>query len=162
MKFTEAAIYKHFKGKTAVLESVLNYYKSDLEGKMKVIAEDDSNGLEKLSSIMQFQFKHFSDNPAIVMTIFAETSFQYDKVLSETVLRILTKKKQVVEKIIQIGQGDGSIRSDIEATYLASVFMGSIRFTILRWRLNDYNFDLIKEGENMQEANEKLMYCKIG
>ena len=61
--------------------------------------------------------------------------------------RIDSNKKIRVEKIISQGQTDGSIRNDIEPDQLASVFMGSMRFTILQWRLNNYNTDLRKEGD---------------
>ena len=160
MGFTAPALYRHFKGKTEILASVLSYYREGLQKGIKEIIDGDSTGIEKLEKIMNFQFKTFSDNPAIVMVIFAETSFQYEKVLSDVVLKIMTQKKKMIEMIVSIGQKDGSIRKDIDASYLSSFFMGSMRFTILRWRLNDYDFDLINEGVSLWGAANKLLTCK--
>ena len=157
MGFSEPAIYRHFKGKTEILVSVLNYFKEGLQKEIKGIIEANSTGAEKLVRIMEFQFKVFSKKPAIVMVIFAETSFQYDKKLSAVVLQILTQKKKMIEEIILSGQNDGSIRKDIEAPNLAAFFMGSMRFTVLRWRLNDYNFDLEKEGKSLCTATKKIL-----
>lgn len=157
MGFTEPALYRHFKGKTEILASVLNYYREGLQKGIKQIIDSDSSGIQKLETIMDFQFNTFSNNPAIVMVIFAETSFQYEKVLSEAVLKILTQKKKMIEEIIVFGQKDGSVRNDVNASYLASTFMGSMRFTILRWRLSNYNFNLIEEGVSLWSSTFKLL-----
>ena len=118
-----------------------------LKTKMNELIQSEDKGMEKLKQIIDFQFEHFSNHPAIVMVIFAETSFQYEEKLSSAVHNILTTKKERVVRIIEQGQEDGSIRSDVDATQLASVFMGSMRFTILKWRLNNYSNDLKQEDK---------------
>ncbi len=155
--FSEPALYRHFKGKTDILVSVLGFYKKSLSQGMAGILTSDSTGVEKLVEILKFQFKHFSNNPAIVMVIFAETSFQYEKRLSNVVLDVLNRKKAMLEEIIVLGQNDGSIRKDVSPEHISSVFMGGMRFTILRWRLNEYNFDLNKEAELLSNAYKTLL-----
>lgn len=161
MGFSEPAIYRHFKNKTDILSSVLNYFGMGLKTKMTELIQSEDKGIEKLKQIIDFQFEHFSNHPAIVMVIFAETSFQYEEKLSISVLNILTNKKERVESIIQQGQQDGSIRSDVNANQLASVFMGSMRFTILQWRLNNYSNDLKLEGKGLWSTLFRLLnVCK--
>lgn len=155
--FTEPALYRHFKNKSDILSSVLNYFSYTLKSKIGGLLEKDLNGIQKLEEIIKFQFEHFSKHPAIVMVIFAETSFQYDKNLSHAVHNILKSKKQLVESIINQGQEDGSIRRDLKASQLAVVFMGSMRFTILHWRLNNYSTNLLREGQFLSATIGKLM-----
>lgn len=157
MGFSEPAIYRHFKNKTDILSSVLNYFGMGLKTKMTELIQSEDKGIEKLKQIIDFQFEHFSNHPAIVMVIFAETSFQYEEKLSKAVHNILTNKKERVEKIIEMGQLDGSIRNDLNVGQLATIFMGSMRFTILQWRLNDYNQNLRKEGEELWNTIKKLI-----
>jgi TetR/AcrR family fatty acid metabolism transcriptional regulator len=157
MGFSEPALYRHFKGKTEILVSVLSFYRAILKNEMSKIINGDLSGLDKLGQIMKFQFNHFNNNPAIVMVIFSETSFQYEKVLSEAVLKIMSQKKKMIEDVVKLGQKDGSIRKDCEENHLASIFMGSMRFTVLKWRLNDYRFDLINEGNSLWNTVNKLM-----
>ncbi|UKN02246.1 TetR/AcrR family transcriptional regulator [Paracrocinitomix mangrovi] len=157
MGFSEPAIYRHFKNKTDILSSVLNYFGMGLKTKMTELIQSEDTGIEKLKQIIDFQFEHFSNHPAIVMVIFAETSFQYEEKLSSAVHKILTNKKERVVNIIQQGQKDGSIRMDIDTKQLATIFMGSMRFTILQWRLNQYKSDLIKEGDLLWKSLEKLI-----
>ena len=157
MNFSESALYRHFNDKTEILSSLLNYYRIGLKETIQSIFVSDTNGEEKLKKIMEYQFLHFSKNPAIVMVIFAETSFQYDEKLSNAVRNILVDKKQSIENVIKVGQEDGSIRKDISPSQLAPIFMGSMRFVILQWRLENYEFDLIKEGKKLWEAVSKLL-----
>jgi len=156
MGFSEPALYRHFKGKTDILVSVLKFYKESLQKGMSEIILSNESGLDRLGRILKFQFNHFSKNPAIVMVIFAETSFQYEKELSNIVLEILNKKKRTLEKIIIEGQEDGSIRKDVSPEHISSIFMGGMRFTILKWRLNDYNFELNTEADNLAKAYRSL------
>ena len=160
MGFSEPAIYRHFKNKTEILSSVLNYYGMGLKTKMNELIQSEDKGIEKLKQIIGFQFEHFSNHPAIVMVIFAETSFQYEEKLSSAVHNILTNKKERVVRIIQQGQKDCSIRPDVDSNQLASVFMGSMRITVLQWRLNNYKNDLKKEGKVLWETLEKLIAIK--
>ncbi len=157
MGFSEPAIYRHFKNKTDILLSVLNYFASGLNVKMNELIESQDKGIDKLGQVINFQFNHFSKYPAIVMIIFAETSFQYEESLSRAVHNILTNKKKGVIEIVAQGQKDGSIRTDVAPDQLASIFMGSMRFTVLQWRLNDYHGDLKVEGEFLWEAIKKLI-----
>ena len=156
MEFSEPAIYRHFQNKTDILTSVLNYFGMGLKTKMGELVQSQVKGIDKLKQIIDFQFDHFSKHPAIVMVIFAETSFQYEEKLSSAVHNILKNKKERIVSIMQQGQKDCSIRPDVDPNQLASVFMGSMRFTILQWRLNNYSDDLKKEGTMLWQVIKKL------
>jgi AcrR family transcriptional regulator len=157
MGFSEPALYRHFKGKTEILKCVLIYYKEKMGEGLRKVFQSDLSGLEKVKGMIDFQFGHFSKYPAVVMVIFAETSFQYDSILSKVVSEIMVQKRTVVGKMILSGQEDGTIRNDIEANQLATVVMGSMRFTLLGWRLSDFSSDLIKEGNKLWGTIELLM-----
>ncbi len=149
MGFSEPALYRHFKGKTEILKSVLLYYKERLGKGLKQIIDAKMSATEKIDKMIKFQFNHFTQNPAVIMVIFSETSFQYDTELSKTVAGIMTQKRAMVNEIILSGQKGGDIRKDIDADQLTTVIMGSMRFTVLRWKLAGFQFDLIQEGENL-------------
>lgn len=157
--FSEPALYRHFKNKTDILQSVLIYYRIQMKNGIEKIISNENLGAEKIQSLMEFQFQHFSKNPAVVMVIFSETSFQYDEQLSKVVLSILTQKKALLENIIQLGQKDKSIRPDVNSSQLADILMGSMRFTILRWRLNNFNFNLINEGQELWNTTISILKC---
>ncbi len=157
MDFSEPALYRHFKGKTEILKSVLVFFKERLGRGLSDIISSELTGLEQIKAMIDFQFNHFSKNPAVIMVIFAETSFQYDSVLSKAVAMIMKQKAKTVAKIVEKGQQQGVIRNDISAEQLTTTIMGSMRITILRWRLSNFEFDLIEEGEKLWHTIELLI-----
>jgi AcrR family transcriptional regulator len=149
MGFSEPALYRHFKGKTDILVSVLEYFREKMYSGLDSIIASDGTGLEKIHELIKYHFKLFTDNPSIIMVIFAETSFQYDKKLSDTVNKLVKQKKQLVIKILKEGIEDRSVRTDVDPEQVTSIILGSMRFTVLQWRLSDFDFDLNKRGHEL-------------
>ena len=69
--FSEPALYRHFDNKTAILQAVLGYYREIMKDGLEQIILYNNTGKEKIKDILNFQFFHFSKNPAIVMVIFS-------------------------------------------------------------------------------------------
>jgi TetR/AcrR family fatty acid metabolism transcriptional regulator len=157
MGFSQPALYRHFKGKTEILRSVLLFFKHQLGARLQNIAGSDGLGLQRIEAMMRFQFSHFSKFPAVVMVIFSETSFQHDGVLSKVVAEIIDRKRKAVVAIILEGQQDGSVRVDIEAGQLATLVMGSMRLTVLEWKLSNFSFDLEDRGAALIGSIELLL-----
>jgi TetR/AcrR family fatty acid metabolism transcriptional regulator len=158
--FSEPALYRHFTDKNEIVKSVLLYYKDVLRKGLTKVIESERSGSEKIKAMIDFQFNHFTKFPAVIMVIFSETSFQHDNQLSETVLSIMLQKSKLVTNMIESGQKEGTIRSDIAPDQLAKVVMGSMRLTILKWRLSNFNFDLIEEGKTLCTTIELLIKTK--
>jgi len=157
MSFSEPALYRHFKNKNDILISVLLFYKGLLKKGLSEIIQSNNHSFNKIGQMIDFQFNHFSKNPAIIMVIFAETSFQYNHDLSKTVYGILTQKKTLVEQIISEGQLKDEIRKDISPSQLTNLIMGSMRFTVLKWRLENYTSDIKSEGKELLNTLNKLL-----
>ncbi|MFT7611859.1 MAG: TetR/AcrR family fatty acid metabolism transcriptional regulator [Parvicellaceae bacterium] len=158
--FSEPALYRHFTDKNEIVKSVLLYYKDVLRKGLTKVIESERSGTDKIKAMIDFQFNHFTKFPAVIMVIFSETSFQHDNQLSETVLSIMLQKSKLVTNMIESGQKEGTIRSDIAPDQLAKVVMGSMRLTILKWRLSNFNFDLIEEGKTLCTTIELLIKTK--
>lgn len=155
--FSEPALYRHFRNKNDILRSILLYFQEIMSESLTEIKNRDISGLDKIIEIIDYQFGFFEKFPAVIMVIFSETSFQNDEKLSITVKNILESKRIMVSEIIKIGQRDGSIRNDIDYNQIASVIMGSMRVTVLNWRLSNFGFDLIKESKKTQKTLQKIL-----
>ena len=151
MSFTEPALYRHFTNKTEILNSVLIYYQAILKSGMER-SNEAMSGLKQILDIIQFQFEKFNANPAIIMVIFSETSFQNDSILVKTVTQIMEQKEKRIKTIISIGQNDKSIRKDLDCNSLANIVMGAMRFTALRWKLSGFKSDLLQESKMLQQT----------
>jgi AcrR family transcriptional regulator len=156
MSFSEPALYRHFKDKTQILKGLLLFHREAIKNGIFKILDSDKNALEKIEAVLKFKFAHIVKNPALVMVIFSETSFQYCSVLSKVVRKILDQRKNKIISLIESGQNEGSIRSDINSQQLATIVLGGIRTTILSWRLSGFESDLKAEGKKLWETLEIL------
>jgi AcrR family transcriptional regulator len=155
MSFSEPAIYRHFKDKAEIIKSVLLFQREIMKSGIFKIIESDISSVEKLKTIMDFQFNHFKKNPSIITIIFSESSFQY--FVAEVIRKMIKKRNQKLIQILKEGQTEGDIRNDISAEQIATIIMGSMRFTVLNWKLSDFETDLIKEGKELWQTIEKLI-----
>lgn len=155
--FSEPALYRHFKDKNEILRSILLYYKSAMGVGLSHFIQSDLTGLVKLKGIIEYQFNFFVKFPAVIMVIFSETSFQDNKSLSKTVKNILDDKRNMVFEIIKAGQTDGSIRTDLDYDQITNIIMGSMRVTVLNWRLSNYGFDINQESKRLLSTLEKIL-----
>ena len=104
---------------------------------------------------MDFQFNHFKGNPSIITIIFSESSFQY--FVAEVIRKMIKKRNQKLIQILKEGQTEGGIRDDISSEQMATIIMGSMRLTVLKWKLSNFETDLIKEGKELWQTIEKLI-----
>lgn len=155
--FSEPALYRHFKGKTDILVSVLEFFKMKMGSGLDALFAKKRSGLDKIQQLIKFQFNMFSKNPAIIMVVFAETSFQYDKKLSATVGKLLKHTQQLVLNMLKKGVEDGSIRDDANLEQLTSIILGSMRFNVLQWRLSNFEFDLNEKGDELWQTLKLLI-----
>ena len=155
MSFSEPAIYRHFKDKTEIIKSVLLFQREIIKNGIFKIIESDISSIEKLKTIMDFQFNHFKKNPSIITIIFSESSFQY--FVAEVIRKMIKKRNQKLIQILKDGQIEGGIRNDISAKQLATIIMGSMRLTVLNWKLSNFETDLTKQGKELWQTIEKLI-----
>ena len=157
MSFSEPALYRHFKDKTEILKSLLLFHREIIKSGIFKILNSDQSSLEKFQKILEFKFDHIKKNPAIVMVIFSETSFQYSSVLSSIVSKIMKQRSKKIIELLKEGQKNHEIRNDINPEQLATIIMGGIRKTILNWKLEGFKSDLNVEGKKLWITIEKLI-----
>jgi len=157
MSFTEPALYRHFKNKTEILKSLLVFHKELLSSGIYKIINSEKTALEKIKLIISFQFDHLQKNPDIIMVVFSETSFQYNNILSNLVAKVMKQRHKKLMSIIEDGQKNNIIRQDISSNQIATIIMGSMRLTVLKWKLNNFESNLSKEGKELWKTIEKLI-----
>ena len=157
MSFSEPAIYRHFKDKTEILKALLLFHREIIKSEIIKILDSEKPSLVKIQEIFKFKFKHIEKNPAFVMIIFSETSFQYCSVLSSIVSKIMEQRSKKIINLLKEGQKNNEIRNDVEAEQLATIIQGGIRETILSWKLSGFKTSLSQEGKKLWITIQKLI-----
>jgi len=154
---SEPAIYRHFENKTEILISILNNFKEMGEMISKMVVNNNT-AIEKIEFMFSKMIEIFNEQPVFVSVIFSEEIFKNEEILINKIVDILNLHQTNIEKIIEIGQKDKNIRTDIDKSSLALIFMGSFRLLVKRWELNNQNFNLKKEGNKLINSFKLMVY----
>ena len=144
---SEAALYRHFKSKNDIMLGLLTYFIFEMKERIAtIISIEDSKPSEQLKEIFASQLKTFLMKPAIVSVIFSEGIFQFNKELSEKVSSMMELMQTYIDEIIKKGQDEGTYRELIGSSTISTIIMGSMRMTVLKWKLSGHKSNLIKDG----------------
>lgn len=151
---TEPGIYRHFRNKIDILESVLGFFRSENMKFYSEVVAGKIGAIEKIESIFLHHFEVFTRQPALAAVIFSEDIFQNEQRLAKNVLDIMAQSQ---EKIITIITDSNELRDDIDKQHLALIIMGTLRLIVTKWHLSKHGFDLIKEGGRVWMALKKVI-----
>jgi len=156
---TEGAIYRHFESKTEILYSILKAFQKECSISLANACSSEKLAMQDIADIFTHHFNYFSAKPAVAAVIFSESIFQNNNLLSKEVYKLLKMHEDALMCIIDRGQSTGELRNgNISKVQLVRVIIGSIRYTVTKWRLSNYEFDIISEGKvllsNLKELFE--------
>ena len=160
IKLTEGAIYRHFSSKNDILLGILQSFQQTAGKTLKESCSSDIPALEQIESIFTRNIQYFIKKPAVTAVIFSESIFQNDTQLSKEVFKLLEMHEKALNCIIERGQSRKEIRNNINEKELIRVIIGSIRYTVTKWRLSGYSFDLKKECALILDCLKKLLEAK--
>ena len=149
INLSEAALYRHFKSKNEIMLGLLNYFISEMRGRIsKIINKKECKASDLLT---------FVQKPSIVSVIFSESIFHFNKELSTTVSEMMEMMQKQIEGIVKKGQEDGSISKIVGISTLTIIIMGGMRITVLKWKLSGHQSDLVKDGRKVLDGILKMV-----
>ena len=155
---TEGAIYRHFESKTEILYSILKAFQEECSTTLSNACSSKSSAIEDITNIFTHHFNYFSLKPAVAAVIFSESIFQNNNLLSKEVYKLLRMHEDALMCIIDRGQSTGELRNgSISNVQLVRIIIGSIRYTVTKWRLSNHSFDIKKEGEILLSNIKELL-----
>lgn len=155
---SEAALYRHFKSKNDIMLGLLSYFIFEMKERIAtIISKEDNTPSEQLEEIFASQLKTFLMKPAIVSVIFSEGIFQFNKDLSEKVSTMMELMQTQIGAIIKKGQDEGTYRELIGSATISTIIMGSMRMTVLKWKLSGHKSNLIKDGNTVLNGLLKMI-----
>ena len=158
INLSEAALYRHFKSKNEIMLGLLNYFISEMRGRIsKIINKKEFKASDLLIELFESQLKTFVQKPSIVSVIFSESIFHFNKELSTTVSEMMEMMQKQIEGIVKKGQEDGSISKIVGISTLTIIIMGGMRITVLKWKLSGHQSDLVKDGRKVLDGILKMV-----
>ena len=155
---SEAALYRHFKSKNEIMMGLLSYFILEMKERIgAIISKKDNTPTEQLKKIFDSQLKTFINKPSIVSVIFSEGIFQFNKELSEKVSAMMELMQTHITEIVKKGQKEGIYREIIGGTTISTIILGSMRMTVLKWKLSGHKSNLIKDGNTVLSGILKMI-----
>ncbi len=157
LKFSESALYRHFKNKEDIIVLLLEYLANNIKERFNVIISAEINNNKKLSSIFESQFKYFSENPHFVVAILSEGLFDESEKINKSILTIVNYKMQLLTDIIENGKKELLFDKNIETAQIVHILMGSFRLMMLKWKISKFELELYTEGTKVMNTTLKLI-----
>jgi len=145
---SEPALYRHFKSKNEILLGLLTYFISEMKTRLvQIIDTPHESVADELRDIFISQLQTFVKKPAIISVIFSESIFHFDKALSEKVNEIMSLMQEYILTNIKKGHQKNNYTKTINASTITTIIIGSMRLTVLKWKLSGHRSNLVKDGK---------------
>ena len=139
---TEGAIYRHFKNKREILDSILEQFKQNQRNFQEYTLQSNDSVDNIIFTFFSNFRKIFEKNPAIVSVIFAEEIFQNDSKLTRKVSEIIQNNEDFMFKVIKKGKKMGELREDLDEQMMVNSIFGPFRLMVKKWRMQGFKGNL--------------------
>lgn len=160
MKFSESAIYRHFTSKEEIIIALLEYLAENMDERYTNAISPQQSPEEKFVTLFQNQFAFFDKNPHFVVAVFSDGLMEESQRINETILKIMAIKMKHLTPIIAEGQQKGSFTNTITTEELIHIVMGTFRLQMFKWRVASFQFNIVRNGDNMIQAVLTLINTK--
>src|SRR6056297_721006 len=152
---SEAAIYRHFKNKKEIIDRLTDLVFSN-ECEFEV--ESNKDIFMVFENFINKQINRFETNPYLAIISFQDDIFREYKDIKKKFIEHQKQREKEIKKLIIRGQNENTVKKEISPEVFASVFMGSIRITVSKWKNSNFTYSL---EEKLNEIKvELLKYIK--
>ena len=152
-----SAIYRHFTSKRAILEAVLGMIGERMKNNIIAAVEENTNSLESIRNVLMRQVQLIMEFSAIPQILFSEEVYRENLDLKEKLYSMIKGFLGTLQAVIERGQQEGRIRSDMEAERIAIMFLGLFQPAAFIYHLSDGRFDIVKQVDTTWKMFRKAI-----
>lgn len=145
LKISDVALLRHFRSKEEIVETLAQrvFFSTVVEEEF-----DTSSSLrDNLEGLMKRQFSAFEAWPGSTAILFQEEIFREYPAIREWFIARRTERHRKLMQMIRVAQRSKMANEDIDAEVFASVFMGSMRMSVMEWREGGRSSSLVAKAE---------------
>jgi len=159
MKFSESAIYRHFTSKEEIIIAMLTFLAESIDLRLSNINRS-SDPEEKFKAMFREHFRFFNLHPHFVVAVFSDGLMEETQRINDAILNLINIKMKHLMPVIMEGQQKGVFTNNITTDELVHIIMGTFKLQMFKWRIANFQFDIIRNGENMIQSILKLIQRK--
>jgi len=142
-----SAIYRHFEGKDQLIEAVIGLMEDRLHNNIDHARTSACDSLERLRLLLLAHISVIRENRGILRIVFSDEVHKGHPEKKTRIYEMISGYLNRVTEIIAEGQGEGRIRSDVDAGTISVMFLGLIQPASILWNMSDHKFDVTKHAE---------------
>ena len=152
---TEAALYRHFPGKTEIIQAMVSRFEEDVDdiGELR--------GWTAVEAALVRRTELVLAKPDLARVLFAEELFKDSPEIAQILHGMMQRHHKIMIRYFQEAIDDGVIRADIPMDTLFRLILGPLRLLIKQWGLSDGAFDLRAKRDEMLEFMKELLAPKM-
>ena len=152
---TEAALYRHFPGKTEIIQAMVSRFEEDVDdiGELR--------GWTAVEAALVRRTELVLAKPDLARVLFAEELFKDSPEIAQILHGMMQRHQQIMKCHFQEAVDDGVIRADIPMDTLFRLILGPLRLLIKQWGLSYGAFDLRAKRDEMLEFMKELLAPKM-
>ena len=152
---TEAALYRHFPGKTEIIQAMVSRFEEDVDdiGELRGWAAIEAALIRRTELVLA--------KPDLARVVFAEELFKDSPETEQILHDMMQRHYKIMERHFQEAVEDGAIRMDIPMDTLFRLILGPLRLLIKQWGLSGGSFDLRVKRDEMIALMKELLAPKM-
>ncbi len=141
MRFSEAALYRHYTSKEAIIVSLLEYLASELENQFNNLDKEKSAS-ERFLDYNQCQIDYFKANSNFVIIAFSDGLFDNTEKINLALSGIFTVLQKHLIPIIMDGKLDNTFPMEIHSEKIVHILLASFKLHMVKWKISNYTSDI--------------------
>ena len=159
-----SAIYRHFNNKSEILEAVLGMIGELMKNNAIEVNQENDDSLEAIRKLLMRQVQLVMEFSAIPQIMFSEEVYRENQELKAKLQKMIQGLLKGLTAIVERGQRQGRIRTDMESRRIAIMFLGLFQPSAFLYHLSGGKFDIIKQvditwkmfSKAIQQTNKQI------
>ena len=129
---SEAALYRHFRGKAEMFEGLIEFIEHALFGLINKITTDEKSGVRQVESIIAILLAFAQKNRGMTRVLIGDVLVNEDERLQARINQLHERMEAALKQALRFGVSQKEIAEDVDIGAHANLLMS---FVIGRWHL---------------------------
>jgi TetR/AcrR family transcriptional regulator len=129
---SEAALYRHFKGKAEMFEGLIEFIEQALFGLVNRITGEERSGLRQVESIVALLLAFAQKNRGMTRVLTGDVLVNEDERLQQRINQLHERLEAALKQALRFGVSQNEIAQDVDIGAHANVLMS---YVVGRWHL---------------------------
>lgn len=153
---SEAALFRHFKGKEDIVDSL-----ASIVFDANQFFPHGEGPWEALENMLKWQLENFQMNPMHTSILFQEDIFREFPSVKERFDLRRSSRSTLIAQLIREGKASGAFSPDVDEEAFSLLFMGGLRLAVLEWKHADFSYDLREKAPPLLRMLRKCLEADV-